>query len=489
MIFLSPLLFAALFGFLFLAWAIGNSPVPRRPLFFAAFSLPAGLVGISILLFWAYVLAGARARLTVFVFFFLACALLLIAAVRSGTVFSPAPVIPLRTRLRQFTDTVPFWKKAEWIAFSRKVLPLTLWGLVLAAALYRFIHYLLFFLSRAPHGSWDAKFFWSLKAKFLFRSPDVWRDMFSPVLAWAHPDYPLFLPASTAWGWLWTGKEVLIWPNVVAYVFAFGLLLLLIWHLGCEGPLWNGFAAASFLALTQIYRLWSFSLMADVPLCFFIAAACSFLLLGLRRKSCGLVFLTGFFAGAAAWCKNEGLFVVLWITLIFGGILLTDAGWERERKIKAALRFFSGLALPLSCVLYLKLFLVPPSEFAANAKGFGPALNLIFGDLAKTRFILLSFLNFMITPPHWNGFWYFFPLALVYGLAFKRPSWRSGHGWAAAALTLLIQGGYVLIYHVTPHDLAWHLQTSLPRLLLHSAMPALIFMFETLAPENSGAPA
>lgn len=485
MIFAQPLIFAGLFGFLFLVWATGDSPVPRRTLFFAAFSLPAGLTCLSILIFWSYVLAGAQAKLTVFVFVLFMTALLLIGAVRSGLTFSfPAGNLPW-TGLRQFLDGIPSWKSAEWLTFSGKAAPFVLWGLALAAALYRFTHYLLFFLSRSPHGSWDAKFFWSLKAKFLFRAPEVWKDMFSPVLAWAHPDYPLFLPASTAWGWLWTGKEILIWPNVVAYVFAFAVLLLLIWHLGSEGPLWNGFAAAAFLSMTQIYRLWSFSLMADIPLCFFIAAACSFLLLGLRRNSCGLLFLAGFFAGSAAWCKNEGLFFIVWISFVFAGILLTDARWERDRKIKALLRFFAGLALPLSCVLYLKIFLVPPSEFASNAKGLGHLMTLLFGDLAKTRFILLSFLNFMITPPHWNGFWYFFPLALVYGLAFKRASWRSRHGWTLAALTVLMQAGYVVIYHVTPHDIAWHLQTSLARLLLHTAMPALIFIFETLAPDNS----
>ncbi|MBI4550215.1 MAG: hypothetical protein HY714_04760 [Candidatus Omnitrophica bacterium] len=469
MMVLGPLLFAAGLGFLFLYWAAGNRSFSCRVFFLAVFSLPAGLVLISVLLFWSYVLAGPHAPLALFGLAYLAGAALLIAVVKR----------PLQEGA---TEGGGFKGFARLIFPSGlRCLPYVAGGMLLTAGLLRAGRFFLYSLSWDTHGRWDARFFWNMKARFFFRSPEAWKDMFTPVLEWAHPDYPLFLPATTAWGWLWNGRELLIWPHAVSIVFNLALVLLVVWFFAFRKATWAGLTAAGFLLMAEIHRVWAFTLMADLPLCFFIAAACAIGLAGIRERSGPLLFVSGFFTGAAAWCKNEGIFFIFWMILIFGGILLAGDSRPRAERIRAGLRFLAGLALPLSCVIYLKLFLAPPSEFATNAQGPARLITLLFAEPQKSGFIFLSFLNFMITPAYWNGLWYFFALALGVGLLFKRAEWRLHHGWSLAALALLMQAGYILVYHLTPHDIAWHIQTSLPRLLLHSAMPALLFIFDTLA--------
>ncbi len=48
-----------------------------------------------------------------------------------------------------------------------------------------------------PHGEgWDAFSIWNLHARFLFRGGTAWRDGFTSIIPWSHPDYPLLLPGA-----------------------------------------------------------------------------------------------------------------------------------------------------------------------------------------------------------------------------------------------------------------------------------------------------
>ena len=58
---------------------------------------------------------------------------------------------------------------------------------------------------------------------------------------------------------------------------------------------------------------------------------------------------------------------------------------------------------------------------------------------------------------------------------------RSAVATAALAIGLLLVG-YFFVFVITPHDLGWHVATSLHRLLLH-AWPSLLFVFFLFARE------
>ncbi len=80
------------------------------------------------------------------------------------------------------------------------------------------------------------------------------------------------------------------------------------------------------------------------------------------------------------------------------------------------------------------------------------------------------------------------PLAALLGLS---SGWRVAAGASPAALVVLLGLlGYLLVYAGTPRDLVWHVQTSLPRLLLHLLPVALLALGErvtsTVRAESSG---
>jgi hypothetical protein len=82
----------------------------------------------------------------------------------------------------------------------------------------------------------------------------------------------------------------------------------------------------------------------------------------------------------------------------------------------------------------------------------------------------------------WHALWIFF----LAGLAFSGArAFRHGT-WILPALVLLINAGYFLVLHATPHDLKFQVETALLRLMLHSGVLALVFAFEALiAPSDA----
>ncbi len=70
-----------------------------------------------------------------------------------------------------------------------------------------------------PHGDGDAWAIWNQRARFLFRGGPEWKQAFSPLFA--HPDYPLLIPAANARLWTWLGADRPWVPWLVGILFTF----------------------------------------------------------------------------------------------------------------------------------------------------------------------------------------------------------------------------------------------------------------------------
>jgi hypothetical protein len=120
-------------------------------------------------------------------------------------------------------------------------------AVMLAVSAYGFVA----FVSRNPHGSWDAWAIWNLHARFLI-SP-YWRELFTSALGWTHPDYPLLLPGFIARVWSTLGEHDLATPAIVAFLFTFGTIGLLGGAVATLKGRTQGLLAALFLAATPYF--------------------------------------------------------------------------------------------------------------------------------------------------------------------------------------------------------------------------------------------
>lgn len=356
----------------------------------------------------------------------------------------------------------------------------------------------IFAFLKEPHGKWDAWLIWNMHARFLFRAGDQWRDVFTAGMDWSHWDYPLLLPLSIARGWQHMGRESVVIPAVMASVFTFMTLGLLLSSLLLFRDRIQGFLAAMILLGTPFFIVMGASQFADVPLAFFILATLALLVLHWRSRENypGALILAGLAAGLSAWTKNEGLlFCMITIGTLFGVAICNEA-WKPALKRTAL--FLVGALPVLLVVVYFKTQLSPVNDLMAglNQAVITDRLTDLtrYTQIARAFFIMgISFTQGLVdirTGTHLNLGAVSVLLMVAYlflaGIRINRED-RVGLIQSSAILCLMLVG-YFFVYVLTPLDLGYHIVTSLNRLFLQ-LWPGIILLCFIMAgsPEFSSA--
>lgn len=324
-----------------------------------------------------------------------------------------------------------------------------------------------------PHGEWDAWAQWNLRARFFFRGFEdgTWLNAFASVLAWSHPDYPMLVPMSVARLWLYAGSETVAVPIVFGGLLAAATVATAAVSVAqTRGAARGCLAAAVLLACPSLVR-YSAAQCADIAIAFYLL--CAFVLWSRANEdpeNRSYWILAGTAVALAGWTKNEGLAGVG----IFV-ILVAAERWWRTRSLRPAALVLAGAAPVLLVIVAFKLTLAPPSYFTAEQSLAQAAASLVDGG--RVRLVATAFARELwVTGASTIGVVPFLAVfAVIRGLE-SRPSAASLAAVAAMLLLLVI---YAAAYVVTPKDLAWQLQTSLDRLVLH-AVPTLTWATMTL---------
>ena len=310
---------------------------------------------------------------------------------------------------------------------------------------------ILFWYKSSRWGGWDAWAIWNLHAKFLFYE-ECWTNLLTNKISWTHPDYPIMLPSLIAVFWRGIGYIDPIVPALISYFVFIGILCFI----------WNSFHNASFksiallssmiLAIDIRFVLQASSQYADTIVALFILIT---VVLFSKRQDKPLVFflLLGFFSSMPIWVKNEGN-----IFFIFTSILMVHQYKNEPPKIFAFLIGTLPVVLLYSC---FKIFFAPDNDIigALNTNTYGKVMNLdryiiVVKHLIDTlihHFPVLLVLFFIVLV--------FYTKALFTRMSFIIFS------------TLF---SYLFVYIITPHDINWHLSSSLNR-LIHHLYPSCIY--------------
>jgi hypothetical protein len=355
-------------------------------------------------------------------------------------------------------------------------------GVALYCAVRRTIAY--------PNGEgWDAFAIWNLHARFLFRAGAGWREGFSALIPWSHPDYPLLLPASIAHFWSYLGHETYAVPSIIGLVFTIttvGVLFSALMILRGRNVAMLGALA---LMATPSFIEQGTSQYADIPLSFFLLATVVMLCLrdarvSASRPPAGWIALAGLASGFAAWTKNEGLLFLcaLWLALFFmfaSSRRMGRAGETFRQPRSFTLLFVSPLPI-LLIILWFKRFIAPPGDLFIYSSATLHKLSDPARYLAIGKWFGKQFFRF--------GHWVWVPGSLlVVGISLAFRHWASENrrddvaagsqtGFRVCVLALSITlCGYFVIYVITPYDVYWHLRFSLNRLFLQ-LWPSAIFL-------------
>jgi hypothetical protein len=347
----------------------------------------------------------------------------------------------------------PWTNLAKWTGVP---LHFSILAVLFAGALGFAVTGLLLTVDRMPYGDWDGWNIWNSHARLLNRAGSNWQTILPYTF---HGDYPLLTSAVAARYWRYAGTEI---PEVGALL---GILLTLsgVGVLALALMELRDKVLAVLFALvllgTPYYLELGSDQFADVPLSFFILTTIALIVIHLEKRPAnpGLLALAGFTAGCAAWTKNEGL-----LFLLVASAVLLAALFFRGNLVRPFAAFLLGASVPVIVIVFFKLTVAPRNDLIA-ASNYRTLLEVMNPERH------VSILRYAGKLVRSFGAWTVSPIPPLFGFVALRGSDRrvlSSSSWLTALSILAIMtAGYYSVYAITPHDLQYHLDSSLDRLM------------------------
>jgi hypothetical protein len=375
----------------------------------------------------------------------------------------------------------------SWFVLRRPATPSLSWAwlsdapgvyILLACGLGMALSYWIIRVDRSPYGDGDAVAIWTSHARYLYRDGPSWQKT---ILNTFHADYPLLTSATTARLWRYMGQEMPEAAGMLGVLYALATLGVLTGSLAYfRGPSRAALFGLTLLG-TPFYLDYATSQSADVPLSLYVLVTIALICFQANEtpEKLGPLVLAGFAAGCAGWTKNEGLLFIA-ATLL---ALLTPAFWKMRDTLRRLSAFLAGIALPLAMILWFKFAVAPPNDIFGG-RHYAEVIQKVANPQRYATVL------FGLSDNFWSfGDWMMNPILLLFGyVALQRLDRRMllNTGWIQGVFicaTVLI--GYGAVYLITPEDLQWHIDSSLPRLYLH-LWPAFLLLTGLIAAENKG---
>jgi len=321
----------------------------------------------------------------------------------------------------------------------------------------------IFFVSLKHTLGWDGLLNWEIKARYAFLNSGTLPQSYyaSPGRGFSHPEYPLAIPFTELWLYLWMGAPHQFWIKTIFPLFYIaGALLIVLFVARLTGKRWLGLLIALLVPFVPFVMTSPGGVTVgyvDIPLSVFYLASLGYLLISLQSTSREPSIIFAALLTLLPWIKSEG--VILWSLLALLSLLvaLYQGRWRAS-----ILSILPGLLLIVGWRVYLRVMdCILPSDFAH------PTFQLLGANIGRLGTIFRIALLELTDTGLWSLFWLLVLVAIIY-LAVTR----------SFSKLLLIIGvvGPVLLYLLTYIFSGWpsytaHITSSFPRLLLQ-VMPA-----------------
>jgi hypothetical protein len=307
---------------------------------------------------------------------------------------------------------------------------------------------------------WDGLLIWEAKARYAFlNSGTIPLNYYSDTgRAFSHPEYPLGIPFTELWLYLWMGEAHQFWVKTIFPTFyAAGSVLLTLIATRVSGRRWSGLLVALLLPFIPFVISSPGGVIvgyADIPLAVFYLAALGYLLVWLSSGELRFLLICLSCLSLLPWIKREGL--ILWCVLAVLGLW---GSWRQQR-----LRTFAMLLFPsLLPIVFWRIYLgVAHVRFTSDF--VTPSANALKENISRVIPICQLALAETSDYTQWSIFWLLVVIAIVYLIA----RWRSAQNQIIAASIVAPVVLYCAAYLFSnwPSYTA-HITSSMPRLLLH----------------------
>jgi hypothetical protein len=321
----------------------------------------------------------------------------------------------------------------------------------------------------------DAIGIWAPKAMAVFHHGGLDPEFFTlDRSAPMHPDYPLLVPMHGAWLLLNHGVADERVLKVPAFLFWLSTIVLL--HRFIRPRTGPVLAAAFAAAFGFIHFVYQHALFATADLAFGVFAFRGVMGLVRRVEDEDLVEwrLSLLFVACAMATKNEGVAVVA-AGVGLAGLAVPGRAVAPRLKAAAALAL-TALVLNLPWLLFRWRYGLHNDLLHGEFHlGFSPDTGPPIGPL-RVPYLVGRVLELAFVDPGgvWNYFWFAAALGLI-GAAIRIRTGPSSIRMLLGFLTVMATA-YLSALCISPHDIDWHSQTALPRLILHLAIPVAALM-------------
>jgi len=318
------------------------------------------------------------------------------------------------------------------------------------------------FATLVPLWEWDFWAIWGLKAKVFLETGAIdWRFLQSHWNTFLHPDYPLlvtlnfdFVALAGGWDDRWLGLLFVAW----------GMALLLILRAMAAREMTPFYASLLTFGLAGI-GLSTHIGLAEGALIAFGSAGVLFLRTGLLDDDAASWRNGALMLGFAANCKNEGMALLVAVTLALLAVSWFGGPPRRDRVTARLLNLAPAWALAAP-------WLVLRATYALATDIAGGALMRIMTRLPHAHQIL----GYLAAKLYKPWFW----VAILAGILIAPAAARRREAFVllVTAIQLVFFAG---AYFATPHDIHWHVLTSWARLTAQIAVPITFVVFLMLA--------
>src|ERR1700730_965913 len=185
----------------------------------------------------------------------------------------------------------------------------------------------LLFVSFKHTLGWDGLLNWEIKARYAFLNGGVIPTLYfsSAERTFSHPEYPLGIPLTELWLYLWMGEPHQFWVKIIFplfYAACAPLLALLVSRF--SGKRWIGLLTAALLPFVPSISASPGGIVVgyvEVPLGVFYLTALGYLLLWFKTNNIRFMMVFAACSAFLPWTKSEG--VILWLVLVLLGFSLS----------------------------------------------------------------------------------------------------------------------------------------------------------------------
>ena len=313
-----------------------------------------------------------------------------------------------------------------------------------------------------PIEAYDAIAIYAIKSKIFFMAKSIPHDYFRAAgLLFPHPDYPLNIPLSETFVYMFLGRinEQLVksvFP--LYYVAALGIL-----YFGIRRFSSRTYALVFTFILASVSQFNNFATNGymDLPLAYYYLAGTLFLFYWFRETDkTGFLYISAIMTALAGWTKNEGL-----VCCAANVILLTVFLFSNRSKIKS--RFIMhgiGYAAVIMAAL-LPWLSVRNAAHLVNSD-FG-VLNADQFNIIKQSYkiwpILYEFQRQIFGPNKWNILWM---IIILMAVVYRKKIFTGGQKYVTISLILPVCG-YALAHIFAQKEIVFLMRTVWSRQMIH----------------------